>query len=1393
MNSPARDCGAKMKSSMLDYSQASVLPQGRAGHRPAALAVVAALALAATGASAAILFDAPGHAAVEGVHVSASGGEPGSAWALLDWRGRETGISGIFDAGGNAALPPLPAGYYRMVGDVATAPSSSRDGGLETASPLAARSESAPANGGADLATLAVIGGSAREPRRGSFYGVDCAADELYRNFDCPWNGGDAVRTVADLAALAGFTHVRGRHNWLRMQPSADKLDCSALVDNAALFRDRGIGVSGLIYGTPEWAGRIESLPADLAAVYRSCRDIGAAFGDTVEDWEFFNEPDIGFTSEPVWDYAAAMKAAYLGFKASAPQRPFLLGGLCQSVSGVYASGIFDNDGASYFDVFNYHTYEALSSYSPLADAIRAVLDKAGAAGRPIWFTECGTNHEGPAARQSVRKGFKAHSPEQEIVAAEFFPKSQIALQMAGVARNYAFILGAYSERDGAKDWGLLRRDGTVKPAYAALSTIAHELGDAALAGALDIGKGLRAYLFDHPDGTQTVAFWSESPIDTAASGQMVVRPEPDYAMTAELRVGDGPDGSHGRRFRLVDLCGAVSEIEAKPDGTLQLPATRFPAYLSGLRGLRADISTQRRRDAETGGLESASPMPESNGEAVSRPPSGSGGQEPASPIVLRVDLAPGDFEVSNNKTMAVAKGGAPRLRVQVWNLSDTTKAGRVEAEGATLEGLPEEPVEIAPFGKAEFDCALKIPARGGAQETADATATLVLRFRCDDGLLSSRLAMSVFFEDLFLASCEAVPLDWKDPAAWIRNDSAADYSVVWDEAEQAIRFDVSWKNPGVGRWFYPVLPLRPGGDVAGGERGDCPLAGAQRVTFEVKTAQDKMENDFGGRCYLMLVRGEKGGSPAEWLQYPSPIGTWERRYVELSTVKDLQEVDAIRLGANPRGMRLTFWVRGIAALKPKKRYDSPTANNMNPSMKSESTKPLRVALTFDDSLKDHALIAAPMLEERGWRGTFCIVSDRVGQGEKYMEWDDVRELVRRGHEIATHSKSHQNFVSLLEKGREEEVRREISESADRILSETGVAPRFVFTPYVSQNETTARIARELGIRQADVPRFNFGSNNCDRAAAVVDDLLQNGTVRADFLVHGVSAADHGGWCPFADRESFRRHLDTLARLEKEGKIVVTDYDGMASDCALKAPAWPHHGVLSLSFDDANFDQWEAALPIFAKYGASTTFFVVGTNRIDFAKKALAEGHEIGLHGLKHRDAPVAGTGLDDEAFWKADIAPQLAAFREAGVPVLSYAYPNCRRNERTDALFLSRGFARVRGLGAPFPPNPNPFDPKGEKLDKWRPVATADGFFLPAAEFPFARLVPNVIMGEAYHTDIEDTMRAIARAGERGEALFIVSHGIAPDAKGISMKTEWLERMLSGAGDLGVIVRGIR
>ena len=51
--------------------------------------------------------------------------------------------------------------------------------------------------------------------------------------------------------------------------------------------------------------------------------------------------------------------------------------------------------------------------------------------------------------------------------------------------------------------------------------------------------------------------------------------------------------------------------------------------------------------------------------------------------------------------------------------------------------------------------------------------------------------------------------------------------------------------------------------------------------------------------------------------------------------------------------------------------------------------EPMRVALTFDDSLKDHLLIAAPMLEERG------IYSPVVGVECRYRRPTHFDETIR--------------------------------------------------------------------------------------------------------------------------------------------------------------------------------------------------------------------------------------------------------------------------------------------------------------------------------------------------------------------------------------------------------------
>lgn len=60
------------------------------------------------------------------------------------------------------------------------------------------------------------------------------------------------------------------------------------------------------------------------------------------------------------------------------------------------------------------------------------------------------------------------------------------------------------------------------------------------------------------------------------------------------------------------------------------------------------------------------------------------------------------------------------------------------------------------------------------------------------------------------------------------------------------------------------------------------------------------------------------------------------------------------------------------------------------------------VSLTYDDGLNTQLDVAAPELERRGWRGTFYLTQDNIG--DRLSDW---AALARRGHEVENHTRTH--------------------------------------------------------------------------------------------------------------------------------------------------------------------------------------------------------------------------------------------------------------------------------------------------------------------------------------------------------------------------------------------------
>jgi len=110
------------------------------------------------------------------------------------------------------------------------------------------------------------------------------------------------------------------------------------------------------------------------------------------------------------------------------------------------------------------------------------------------------------------------------------------------------------------------------------------------------------------------------------------------------------------------------------------------------------------------------------------------------------------------------------------------------------------------------------------------------------------------------------------------------------------------------------------------------------------------------------------------------------------------------------------------------------------------------------------------------------------------------------------------------------------------------------------------------------------------------------------------------------------------------------------SSCNPKKDASNH---VILTFDDAAVDEWFAQRELFDAYNIKTTFFVsrphqLSNEQIDKLKILVADGHEIGCHGMNH----IRATEENQYQYIETEIEPALQLLSDYGFTVTSFAYP---------------------------------------------------------------------------------------------------------------------------------------
>ena len=586
------------------------------------------------------------------------------------------------------------------------------------------------------------------------------------------------------------------------------------------LYHERGIRpcvcLERLPAGVPAGATTVE----DLVSAYDLGKAVAEHFAGKIDDWEIDNEIDQA-RAESSWEYATRAKAMALGFRAGNANVRLMPTSICLPTRGPFEAGMYANGLGYYYDTFNYHIYTSPYSHEQKFRELRAFLAKAGVPDLEIAVTETGCDIEGATEEESCVKGIGMHSPRQADLQAEFCVKNQISLMMQGACESHFFFFEALEERGNRKDWGMIRRDGTRKPAYYALQRLSQRIGQATLEGEVEVGSDERGYLFRQPDGSSTLVKWNVSPVDTGK--------------------GDHYGEPRDREIKYYDFAAEK-----------QFTVVKRP------------IPVGKRGPLDPAGRDLS--------------------------LVLKLNYDRKSFAVTGGKSTLEMKGGSGELTISAWNLSPVAKKGVIRARGGKLEGLPTGEVEIGPFTNASWTVVFTPEGWTNPEGRLEVVAVF-------NGRKSTKLSVPMIcYADELLGDVETYRPDAMNPALWQKNSNARTEEILWNEQEQALEFHAVWDPKDGNQWIYPVFKVPKGS-----------LEGAIAAIFEMKSSQDKVENDFN---WANLMIGP-------WLKYDPPMKVWETRRVSLAGI-DLRECERFQLGGGPRGHDLRLFVRNLRFLKRK-------------------------------------------------------------------------------------------------------------------------------------------------------------------------------------------------------------------------------------------------------------------------------------------------------------------------------------------------------------------------------------------------------------------------------------------------------------------------------------------
>ena len=209
---------------------------------------------------------------------------------------------------------------------------------------------------------------------------------------------------------------------------------------------------------------------------------------------------------------------------------------------------------------------------------------------------------------------------------------------------------------------------------------------------------------------------------------------------------------------------------------------------------------------------------------------------------------------------------------------------------------------------------------------------------------------------------------------------------------------------------------------------------------------------------------------------------------------------------------------------------------------KYKDNKTCALSYTFDDALREHYTLVAPALNKYGFKGTFWIngaiinPNNEPNRDTSYVNWQQLIEMHRQGHEISNHGYSHKN----LGRCSFEEAEYEIFKNDTVIFEQLGIWPKTFCYPFNAKTNAIIELASRNRV-DTRLFQFSMGSKSTDvNLEEKVNALLTNQEWGVA-MMHGITY----GYDHFMDANILWRHLEQV--YTRKSEIWVATFEDVAA------------------------------------------------------------------------------------------------------------------------------------------------------------------------------------------------------------------------------------------------------